>query len=84
MLEDIIDTYDEIIISFFNFKKGFHNLSVIYIVGGGFMAYNYYKEIKETLVNNEIYKKVKDYSKNRNDLESYYKVGKLLSDALWR
>ena len=48
------------------------------------MTYNYYKEIKETLVNNEIYKKVKDYSKNRNDLESYYKVGKLLSDALWR
>ena len=42
---------------------------------------NYYKEIKNELVNNEIYKKVKDYSKNKNDLETYYKVGKLLSLA---
>ena len=42
---------------------------------------NYYKKIKEILVNNEITKKVKDYSKNRNDLESYYKVGKILYEA---
>ena len=42
---------------------------------------NYYKEIKENLINNEITKKVKDYSKNRSDLETYYKVGKLLSEA---
>ena len=42
---------------------------------------NYYTEIKEILINNEITKKVKDYSKNRSDLESYYKVGKILSEA---
>ena len=42
---------------------------------------NYYKEIKEELVNNEITKKVKDYSKNRSDLNTYYNVGKLLSEA---
>ena len=42
---------------------------------------NYYKEIKENLINNEITKRVKDYSKNRSDLETYYKVGKLLSEA---
>ena len=42
---------------------------------------NYYKEIKELLINNEVYKKVKDYSKNRNDLETYYNVGKLLYNA---
>ena len=42
---------------------------------------NYYKKIKNELINNEIYKKVKDYSKNRNDLNTYYKVGKLLNDA---
>ena len=42
---------------------------------------NYYNEIKNELLNNEIYKKVKDYSKNRNDLETYYNVGKLLSKA---
>lgn len=42
---------------------------------------NYYNEIKNELVNNEVYKRVKDFSKNRNDLETYYKVGKLLVDA---
>jgi len=42
---------------------------------------NYYKEIKEELINNEVYKKVKDYSKNRSDLTTYYNVGKLLSEA---
>ena len=42
---------------------------------------NYYNEIKEQLLNNEVYKKVKDYSKNRNELESYYKVGKLIVEA---
>ena len=42
---------------------------------------DYYAEIKEQLVNNEIIKKVKDYSKNRSDLTTYYNVGKLLSDA---
>lgn len=42
---------------------------------------NYYNEIKKELINNEAYKKIKDYSKNRSDLETYYTVGKLLSDA---
>jgi predicted nuclease of restriction endonuclease-like (RecB) superfamily len=42
---------------------------------------NYYNEIKENLINNEIYKRVKDYSKNKSDLDTYYKVGKLLSEA---
>ena len=42
---------------------------------------NYYSEIKNELINNEIYKKVKDYSKNRSDLNTYYNVGKLLSEA---
>ena len=42
---------------------------------------NYYNEIKTILINNEAYKTVKDYYKNRNELESYYNVGKLLSEA---
>lgn len=42
---------------------------------------NYYAVIKEQLINNEIYKRAKDYSKNRSDLETYYNVGKLLSEA---
>ncbi len=42
---------------------------------------NYYNEIKNELLNNEINRRVKDYSKNKGDLETYYNVGKLLSDA---
>ena len=42
---------------------------------------NYYNEIKNTLIKNETYKKVKDYSKNRNNLNTYYEVGKLLIEA---
>ena len=42
---------------------------------------NYYSKIKEELVSNEIYKRVKDYSKNRSDLSTYYNVGKLLVEA---
>lgn len=42
---------------------------------------NYYDEIKEQIINNEITKKVKDYSKNRSDLTTYYNVGKLLAEA---
>ena len=41
----------------------------------------YYDEIKQELINNEITKKIKDYSKNKSDLTTYYNVGKLLSDA---
>ena len=42
---------------------------------------NYYNEIKNELINNEVYKRVKDYSKNRNELSTYYNVGKLLIEA---
>ena len=42
---------------------------------------NYYDEIKEKLLKNEIYAKVKDYSKERNKVLTYFEVGKLLNDA---
>ena len=45
------------------------------------MKIDYYSEIKTELINNEVYKRVKDYSKNRSDLKTYYNVGKLLSEA---
>ena len=41
----------------------------------------YYNEIKTELINNEITKKVKNYSINRSDLTTYYNVGKLLAEA---
>ena len=43
---------------------------------------NYYEEIKQELINNEVYKRVKDYSKNKSDLETYYKVGEELKQVL--
>ena len=42
---------------------------------------NYYDEIKKELLNNEITKKVKNYSINKSDLNTYYDVGKLLKEA---
>ncbi len=42
---------------------------------------DYYVKIKDELVNNEVYKAAKDYSKNKSDLKTYYNVGKLLSEA---
>jgi len=42
---------------------------------------NYYNEIKNALINNEINKKIKNYSINKNDLKTYYNVGQMLSEA---
>ena len=42
---------------------------------------NYYNQIKETLIKNEVYKKVKDYSKNKSDLNTYFEVGRLIVEA---
>ena len=42
---------------------------------------NYYTEIKNKIIDNEITKRVKDYSKNKSDLNTYYEVGRLLSEA---
>ena len=42
---------------------------------------DYYNKIKSQFISNEIYKSVKDFYKNRNDLMTYYNVGKLLIEA---
>ena len=42
---------------------------------------SYYNEIKEKLIENEIYEKVKNYSKERNRVITYFEIGKLLSEA---
>ena len=41
----------------------------------------YYETIKEEILNNEITRKVKDYSKNRSDLRTYANIGKTLEEA---
>lgn len=42
---------------------------------------NYYSEIKKELINNEINRKIKNNSINKSDLNTYYNVGKILSEA---
>ena len=42
---------------------------------------NYYNEIKNELINNELNRTVKNYSINRSDLNTYYNVGKILKEA---
>ena len=42
---------------------------------------NYYDEIKNKLIDNEIYNRVKEYSKERNKVITYFEVGKLLDEA---
>lgn len=42
---------------------------------------NYYNEIKKELIDNEANRKVKDYSKNKYELQKYYNIGKLLLEA---
>ena len=42
---------------------------------------NYYVEIKNKLIDNEVYSKVKDYSKERHRVFTYFEIGKLLTEA---
>ena len=42
---------------------------------------NYYDEIKNKLIDNEIYSKIKDYSKERYRVITYFEIGKLLDEA---
>lgn len=42
---------------------------------------NYYDEIKNKIINNELYGRVKDYSKERNKVISYFEIGRLLTEA---
>ena len=42
---------------------------------------DYYKEIREEFLRNNIKRRVDNYVRNKNDLMTYYNVGKLLLDA---
>ena len=42
---------------------------------------NYYNEIKTKLIENENYARIKDYSKERHKVITYYEIGKLLLEA---
>ena len=42
---------------------------------------NYYNEIKNKIIDNEIYSKVKDYSKEKNKVIKYFEIDRLLNEA---
>ena len=42
---------------------------------------NYYNEIKNKIIDNELYSKVKDYSKERHKVITYFEIGRLLNEA---
>lgn len=42
---------------------------------------NYYDEIKNKLIDNELYSRVKDYSKEKNKVITYFEIGKILNEA---
>ena len=42
---------------------------------------DYYNEIKNKLIDNEIYSKIKDYSKEKHKVITYFEIGKLLYEA---
>ncbi len=51
----------------------------MYTIGRSNM--NYYNEIKNKIIDNEIYSRVKDYSKERHKVVTYFEIGKLLNEA---
>ena len=42
---------------------------------------NYYNEIKNKIIDDEVYSRVKDYSKERHKVITYFEIGKLLNEA---
>ena len=42
---------------------------------------NYYNQIKNKIIDNEVYSRVKDYSKERHKVITYFEIGKLLNEA---
>jgi len=42
---------------------------------------DYYNSIKELIIDNELTKRSKDYSKNKSDLTTYYEAGGLIKKA---
>ena len=42
---------------------------------------NYYNEIKNKIIDNEVYQQVKDYSKERHKVITYFEIGRLINEA---
>ena len=68
-----------LIINFLSFTNIFYY--VITLLQKGVIYINYYNEIKNKIIDNEIYSRVKDYSKEKYKVVTYYEIGKLLNEA---
>lgn len=44
----------------------------------------YYNEIKNKIIDNEIYSRVNDYSKQKNKFITYFEIGKLFNENVWK
>ena len=42
---------------------------------------NYYNEIKNKIIDNEVYSRAKDYSKERHKVITYFEIGRLLNES---
>ena len=42
---------------------------------------NYYNEIKKKIIDDEVYSKIKNYSKERHKVITYFEIGRLLNEA---
>lgn len=42
---------------------------------------NYYNKIKNKLIDNEVYSKIKDYSNEKHKVITYFEIGRLLTEA---
>ena len=62
-------------------KKTTLILTIIFPKGGIIVKEDYYILIKNKLIDNEVYARVKDYSKESNKVITYFEIGKLLSEA---
>ena len=60
-------------------QKKWLALSVRFVQKGVNM--NYYNEIKNKIIENEVYTIVKDYSKERHKVITYFEIGKLLNEV---
>ena len=45
------------------------------------ISVNYYNEIKNKIIDNEVYAKIKDYSRERNKVITYFEIGRLLTET---
>jgi hypothetical protein len=65
---------------YINFGDTFYGY-LFFVILSGKTDIDYYCEIKNRLIDNEIYGKVKEYSKKKYKVNTYFEIGRLLNEA---